>query len=173
MHIRPADASDYAAIDAVLEHAFDSKVEGGITRALRDADADTLELVAEKHDRIIGQIMFSPAHGERDGEAESYGLALGPLAVAPAEQGQGVGSALADAGLDFIATLGVPWCILLGEPAYYQRFGFELASHHGLSWEKDKTGELAAYFQIKQTSDKPLPGAGMRLHYHPAFDLAD
>lgn len=173
MEIRPAESGDIAAIDALLETAFQGPLEAEIARALRADDADTLELVAVKQGRVVGEILFSPAFGEIAGEPVSFGLALGPLAVSPGDQRRGIGTALAEAGLDFIATLGAPWCMLLGNPAYYSRFGFERADRHGLSWAKDRTGEMAPYFQIRTIEEGKLPAPSVRLHYHTAFDLAD
>ena len=51
-----------------------------------------------------------------------YGL--GPVAVAPERQGAGIGAALINAGLDELRARGAAGCVLLGDPAYYERFGF-------------------------------------------------
>ena len=49
---------------------------------------------------------------------------LGPVAVSPSRQRQGIGQALVNEGLEAIRTLGAQGCVLVGEPAFYNRFGF-------------------------------------------------
>jgi putative acetyltransferase len=69
---------------------------------------------------VIGQIMFSRLVSET-----GLGLAqLSPLAVRPDWQGQGVGAALVEAGLEGCRSLGLDGVVVLGHPDYYPRFGF-------------------------------------------------
>jgi putative acetyltransferase len=72
---------------------------------------------------VIGHVLGTRGHVGRDPV-----LALGPLAVRPDRQRHGVGSALVHAVLGAADALGEPLVALLGDPAYYRRFGFELSS---------------------------------------------
>jgi putative acetyltransferase len=72
---------------------------------------------------IIGHVLCTRGHVGQDPV-----LALGPLAVRPDHQRRGVGSALMHAILGAADALGEPLVALLGDPAYYRRFGFELST---------------------------------------------
>jgi len=170
MQIRPADTDDYAGIETVLKSAFPDPSEAQLVVSLRAADADTLELVAEKKGVVCGTLMFSPVTAKGETGTETYGLGLGPLAVSPDQQNQGIGAALVDAGLDYIKTLGAPFCVVLGDPDYYVRFGFETAAKLGIYWDKDEDGQFAKAFQILVFNPAALPVQKTVIHYHAAFD---
>ena len=70
----------------------------------------------------VGHAAFSPVT-IGDGSADWYGL--GPVAVLPGMQGRGVGAALIREGLARLRALGAAGCVVMGDPAYYRRFGFE------------------------------------------------
>ena len=95
--IRDATPSDYAAIRAVLRHAFPADEEADLVERLR-ADGDVLvELVAASETAIQGQILYSPLAIEQEG-VTLKAAALAPVAVLPAFQGQGIGGELIRAG---------------------------------------------------------------------------
>jgi putative acetyltransferase len=124
--IRPEQPSDAAAISHVTELAFrshphSSHTEQFIIEALRRSGALSLSLVAEVEARIVGHIAFSPV-SISDGSQRWYGL--GPVSVTPELQGQGIGQALINSGLSTLRTLNAEGCVLLGEPGFYERFGF-------------------------------------------------
>ena len=124
--IRPERAGDEAAIHGVVAAAFDGHPhsdgsEPGIVDALR-ADGDlAISLVAEEGGAIVGHVAFSPV-SVSDGSQGWFGL--GPAAVDPARQGEGIGTALIERGLDLLRDRGAAGCVVLGNPAYYARFGF-------------------------------------------------
>lgn len=60
------------------------------------------------------------------------GLGLGPLGVAPAHQGKGIGTALVQESIRRAKEGGYPWIVLLGGP-FYTRFGFEKANTYGIT----------------------------------------
>ncbi|HUQ13708.1 MAG TPA: N-acetyltransferase, partial [Novosphingobium sp.] len=72
-------------------------------------------------DRIVGHAAFSPVT-IGDGTAGWFGL--GPVAVEPDEQGKGIGAALIEEGLARLRRQGAAGCVVLGDAAYYARFGF-------------------------------------------------
>lgn len=120
---RPADAD---AIHEVIRQAFlvaehRSGTEQDIVRALRAAGALALGLVVEHGGQLVGHVALSAVR--IDGRGQGW-FGLGPVAVLPALQGRGVGSQLVRAALDRLRGQGARGCVLLGEPAYYGRFGF-------------------------------------------------
>ena len=127
MRIRTEQEQDCDVISKVTAQAFaavkhSNKIESAIVVALRDAKALSLSLVAESRNEVIGHIALSPV---TIGGAAIRWFALGPLSVRPDRQGIGVGGALIRQGLDHLRALGAAGCVLLGDPAYYRRFGFE------------------------------------------------
>ena len=127
--IRPERSDDAGPIAVLTASAFagvehSDGSEPAIIERLR-ADGDlTLSLVAVQEGTdgaIIGHIAFSPVTIS-DGTPGWYGL--GPVSTAPAHQGQGIGGALIEYGLAQLRTHGAGGVVLLGDPAYYHRFGF-------------------------------------------------
>jgi putative acetyltransferase len=88
---------------------------------LRAANALTISLVAEVGGKVVGHIAFSPVTIS-DGSHNWYGL--GPISVLPEFQKQGIGKSLIHEGLSLLKALGAKGCVLVGEPKYYERFGF-------------------------------------------------
>ena len=101
--------------------AFGRDEEADIVEAVRAADGALVELVAEDDDRIVGHVLFN----RMSCAVPLAGLA--PLSVAPSHQRIGIGGALTRAGLDACRGLGIKGCVVLGDPAYYGRFGFTRA----------------------------------------------
>jgi putative acetyltransferase len=124
--IRPERVTDVQAIASITEHAFrvhpfSQHTEQFIIEALRQSGALTISLVAEVSGQVVGHIAFSPVQIS-DGSPGWY--ALGPVAVTPSFQRQGIGQALVHAGLQELRRLGARGCVLVGEPGFYGRFGF-------------------------------------------------
>jgi len=127
MLIRPESPEDIKAIEALTASAFKDKpysegTEQIIINRLRDAGALALSLVADMNGVIVGHVAFSKVtiNGE---DGDWYGL--GPISVQPDLQKQGIGSKLMHAGLAGIRAMGARGCVLLGDPNYYNRFGFK------------------------------------------------
>jgi putative acetyltransferase len=121
--IRPASAGDRAAIHALVERAFGQPLEADLVdRLAADGDA-VLELVAETDGRIVGHVLFSRLLVDGDGMLFPA-VALAPLAVDPALQRAGIGSALVEEAHRRLATAGEELSVVLGDPAYYGRFGY-------------------------------------------------
>ena len=118
--IRYVRADDHPAIEAVVAAAFGREDEARLVARLR-AEGDVIcELVAEQEGAVSGHILFSRLWADRSG---LFG-ALAPLAVRPEGQRAGLGSALVRAGLDSAREFGCLGVLVLGDPAYYGRFGF-------------------------------------------------
>ena len=124
--IRYATPADRSAIQSVVEAAFGRADEAQLVEQLRAADDAMFELVAEEAGEVVGHIMFSRLWADRD---DLY-AALAPLAVKPELQRGGRGSQLVRAGLESAPQFGAVGVVVLGDPAYYGRFGFssELAA---------------------------------------------
>lgn len=124
--LRAESPGDEAAIamvtrEAFREHPHSRQTEALIIESLRKAGALSLSLVAELRGLVVGHITFSPVN-ITGGASNWYGL--GPLSVVPGHQGGGVGTALVQGGLGTMLQRGAAGCVVLGEPAYYGRFGF-------------------------------------------------
>src|SRR5688572_2850655 len=123
MLIREELARDATLIDEVHRSAFSgSQVEQGIVRALRERGRLVISLVAEVDGQVVGHIAMSPV-SISDGTANWYGL--GPVAVLPAHQRRGIGTRLVREALERLRTLGARGCVVVGEPGFYERFGFK------------------------------------------------
>jgi putative acetyltransferase len=153
--IRPAGPGDDDAILAVVEEAFadetrDASEELDIVRGTWAARNETerIELVAVTADggRIVGHVLA--AMGDLDGQAVA---GVAPLGVVPARQRKGVGSALMGALLEEAARRGWPLLLLLGEPAYYARFGFAPALSLGIHYAP--AGRASPHFLARQVGD--------------------
>ncbi len=118
--IRYARAADHPAIERVLQAAFGRADEGGLVSRLRADEDVVFELVAEEAGEVVGHILFSRLWADR---RELY-AGLAPLAVAPERQKNGLGSALVRASLENAREFGCHGVLVLGDPAYYGRFGF-------------------------------------------------
>ena len=115
-------------IHALIAAAFRGKDysdgrEAQIVDLLRSDGDLSLSLVATNMDQaVIGHIAFSPVTIS-DGSKGWYGL--GPVSVIPSGQNFGIGAMLVEDGLLRLRAMGARGCVLLGNPAYYGRFGFE------------------------------------------------
>ena len=163
--IRPERPGDEAAIRRVTEAAFTGHphsegTEPAIVDALR-ADGDlVLSLVAESDGEVVGHVAYSRAILSDGGEGW---LALGPISVDPARQGEGIGRALVEAGAAHWREAGANGVVLLGDPDLYARFGFV----RGTPMHID--GPLAQYFQVLAFTDA-IPAASVA--FAPAFRQA-
>ena len=117
----------------ILKATFPTEAESKLVDALRSHGKAIISLIAAKGDEVLGHILFSPVSTAPPSEAKGIGLA--PLAVRPDVQSQGIGSGLIREGLRLCNELGYDYCVVLGSPEYYKRFGFETASRWGLQNE--------------------------------------
>ena len=161
--IRTETAADVPAIEAVTISAFlnaphTSHTEQIIVGALRKAGVLTISLVADAEGTVIGHVAVSPV-SISDGAAGWFGL--GPLSVVPEHQSHGVGSRLMHEALHLLRERGAAGCVLLGEPEYYGRFGFQADPNHILPDVPPK------YFQAISLGTSRPHGI---VSYHEAFN---
>lgn len=166
--IRPETTADIPAIYQVNKLAFDRDNEARLVDNLRNDGAVILSLVALVDGQIAGHILFSPVTISN----ESYqwlAVGLGPVAVLPAYQKQGVGSALIRSGLDKLNEMGHDVVIVLGHAEYYPRFGFKPSRPFGIQWEVDVPEEV---FMVATLKEGALKGRTGIVRYHAAFNDA-
>lgn len=121
--IRPAEEGDRASIHEVETRAFGRADEADLVAQLAAAGDVVLELVAERDGKTVGHVLFSRLVVE-SGPAKFPAVALAPLAVLPEEQGKGVGAALVNEAHRRLRATGERLAVVLGDPAYYGRFGY-------------------------------------------------
>jgi putative acetyltransferase len=166
---READG-DVAAIRAVTATAFarpgrpEPAAEAELVDELRADSAwlPALSLVAiGPGDAIIGHVVASRG---QVGSAPVVGL--GPLSVAPDHQRNGVGSALMHAVLGAADALDEPLVALLGDPAYYRRFGFRASTDYGI---EPPVAQWRPHFQVRPLTAY-VPGVRGTFRYAEPFE---
>jgi putative acetyltransferase len=169
--VRPEREADFDAISEVVRLAFRSHVEERIVRDIRASDyyIPGLALVATVDDRVVGHVMVSHTDLEADGVRQRIAM-LSPLAVHPAEQGNGIGGRLVRAVIDRADEFGEPLIVLEGSPLYYPRFGFRYSVPEGIIIHLPDWAPPEAAMMIPLTAYRPeLRGTVV---YPPAFDAA-
>jgi putative acetyltransferase len=164
--VRAEGPADRGAVAAVLEAAFGRRDEAELVSELRSRASPRLSLVALQADEVVGHVFFSPVRLDLRAGAPVAAGGLAPLGVTPASQGRGVGSALVRAGLSACSGLGWRAVFVLGEPAYYSRFGFELAAPRGLRYESPA---FDPGFQLLEIDAGAMSGCRGWVRYDDAF----
>lgn len=154
-----ADAIREVEIAAFRDHPISRQTEHLIVDGLRDSGALELSLVAVEGGRVVGHVAFSTAVV---GDSHSGWMLLGPIAVLPDLQRAGIGSALVEAGLAELRSRGAWGCVLVGDPAFYGRFGF--ATFPCLTYE----GVPHEYVLALPLADVEPCGT---IHAHEAFEV--
>lgn len=159
--IRPERVEDIPAIRDLHRRAFGQDDEGRIVDAIRANGGAELSLVAVDREGVRGHILYSPV---RIGQIE--GSALGPMAVDPDLQGQGIGTRLVAAGNARMHQSGCPCIVLVGHPTFYARFGFTAARPLGITCEWDVPDDV---FMIRVLDPIAMSGASGTVRYRREF----
>ncbi|MCK4993914.1 MAG: N-acetyltransferase [Candidatus Omnitrophica bacterium] len=163
--VRQEKKEDIEAVRQINLKAFARPQEADIVDKLRDNCQDCLSLVAEVDGNIAGHILFSPAIIEAD-SGVIKGMGLAPMAVLPAYQKQGIGSALVQDGLEKLKQVNCSFVIVLGHSEYYPKFGFKAASSYGIKCEWEVPDEA---FMAIVLDELKMQGVSGVAKYRPEF----
>lgn len=164
LHVRLEQPAEAPLIEILHQNAFGQQTEADVVARLRAANALAISLVAVVGGRLVGHVAFSPV---TSAAGAACGLGLGPLAIDADHRRRGIGARLVQAGLERARVDGWPAAFVLGEPAYYRRFGFKPAASRGLHC---KWPGMADYFLMLELGPDGLAGTSGLVQYHPAFD---
>ena len=161
--VREERPGDVGAIRDLNQRAFGQNQEADIVDALRSNGGALLSLVATVNEQVLGHIIYSPISvgGLR-------GAALGPMAVLPELQRQGIGSTLVEAGNRRIEQGGCPFIIVVGHPEFYPRFGFKPARPRGITCEWDLPDDV---FMVLVLDEAEMEGVSGLAKYRDEFSL--
>ena len=163
IRIRPATAADAKAIRAILLSAFPTAAEADLVERLIADSCVLISLVAEQDDVIVGHLLLSRMNVSGDGRSvRATGLA--PVAVLPDAQRSGVGSRLIAEALSAAAGAGEDMIFVLGDPDYYDRFGF--SAETAAPFASPYSGPHLQAVTLRP--DVPIPQEGSA-DYAPAF----
>jgi putative acetyltransferase len=167
VEIRLESVGDEAAVRRVNKQAFARQNEANLVDALRNAGDGIISMVAMQDEQIVGHIMFSPVQIESTSKGIKKAVGLGPMAVLPNYQGQGIGSQLVEKGLQACKECGFTVAVVLGHPTFYPRFGFVPAKPLGIRWEQDVPEDV---FMVMALAENALADVTGVVKYHPLFN---
>lgn len=156
MLIRLERPADFPEIRKIIEEAFQRPDEATLVERLRDDGDAVISAVAVNEGAVVGHVMFSKI------TAPFPALALAPIAVTPVWQGHGIASALIRWGLDQAKRSGWQAVFVLGDPRFYERFGFDPALARGFA-----SPYAGPHFMTLALN--PLPILTGKIDYAPAF----
>ncbi|WNN44836.1 GNAT family N-acetyltransferase [Winslowiella toletana] len=168
MLIRTEIGVDAAGIDSLLRRCFPTPAEAELVQQLREDGLLTLGVVAtDDEGQVLGYAAFSPV--SMQGEDRQW-VGLAPLAVDGSVRQQGIGKQLIYEGLDTLNEFGYAAVVVVGDPAFYGRFGFEPAARHQLhcKW----LGAEAA-FQVYKLADDAFVDAQGQIEFAEPFNRFD
>ena len=161
--LRRERPEDILGIRSVVSEAFGRSGEANLVDALRTAGALTLSAVADMGGRLAGHVGFSPITIG----GVHHALALAPVAVAPQYQRQGIAAALIRWSLAECQRLQRHIIVVLGEAAYYRRFGFTSASMYGISCPFPVPDDAYMVLELQPGAARGIRGV---VKYHPEFE---
>lgn len=159
LRIRDETSGDRQKIFAVHAAAFPTDDEARLVDRLRSSGDLAVSLVAEAGGEIVGHVAFSRM------SAPIRALGLAPVAVLPSRQNEGVGSALIREGLARAGKKGWQAVFVLGDNAYYERFGFSAQAASGFS-----CSYAGPHFMALGLAQSGLPQSTGNVAYAAAFD---
>lgn len=164
MLVRAENKQDFAAVQSIHLSAFPEDGESKLVNRLRENARPIISLVAEVDGKLVGHILFSPVTLDSNPSLQLMGLA--PLAVLPAYQRQGFGSALIEAGLAQCRLNPCGAVAVLGHAHYYPMFGFEPSTNFDIKSEYDVPAEV---FMMVELEKGYLKGCSGIISYHEEF----
>lgn len=172
--VRREKSGDAKAIRRVHLKAFEGKGEADLVDALRANEHLTLSFVAVDDGLVVGHVAYSPITvGDVEEEADSEelsghpALAIAPIGVLPEYQRQGIGTELMESSLRECERRGYHVVVVLGDPEYYERFGFIPTSRFDIRSPFDVDER---YFMLRAARESDLKGMNGTVRYVPEFD---
>lgn len=145
--------NDYQAVENVIERAFKNAPHSDgnehiLVQKLRNSPSfiPELSLIAKVDNQIVGHILLTKIQIKNHTE-----LALSPISVLPEFQNQGIGKALINQAHKIANDLKFNCIVLLGEPEYYGKFGYQTAQNFHITAPFDVPSE---YYQVLFLTDK-------------------
>lgn len=158
MIVQPETPGDIQAIRVVEEAAFGQSAEARLVDDLRTAGDSIFSLVAVDNGTVVGHALFSRMN------APFPALALAPVAVLPERQRMGVGSRLISEGIARSEAAGWLGIFVLGDPAFYRRFGFDAGKASGFI-----SPYAGAHLMALPIGRSELPANAGSIQHAPAF----
>jgi len=160
--IRRETPADYRNVETLTREAFWNHYGPGcdehyLAHILRESDdfiAD-LDYVAEINGEVVGNIMYTKSRIALDRGGDLPTITFGPLSVLPAY-------------LTLAQTLGYTAVIILGDPAYYSRLGFQPAEAFGIAANSNMFLASLQAYALKRGA---LQSASGHFHESPAFHM--
>jgi putative acetyltransferase len=161
MMIRDESPPDRKIVYQVVSSAFGRSAEAELVKQLRIAGDTVISLVADEGGQIVGHVLLSRMN------AAFPALALAPMSVIPARQRSGIGSILISKAVNRARSEGWAAIFVLGDPDYYERFGFESEAAAGFT-----SPYAGRYFMMLKLSPSLTATTG-ELRHAPAFAALD
>lgn len=159
--IREEDRADIPGVRKVVEEAFQQTAEAKLVDRLRDDGESVISGVAVDAGEVVGYIMFSRM------TAPFRALGMAPVAVMPSRQRNGIGSELVRWGLAQATKDKWQAVFVLGDPKFYEKFGFSAALASG--FQSPYAGEHFMALALNGA----LPVTSGRVEYADAFKMLD
>jgi putative acetyltransferase len=148
---------DQKAVFQVVSSAFAQLAEAQLIEKLREGGDIVVSLVAEEDGQVVGHVLLSRM------DAPFRALALAPVSVIPTRQRSGIGSALIERAVQRARNDGWAAIFVLGDPSYYERFGFSAEAATGFS-----SPYAGRHFMMLRLWPS-LPATTGELRHAPAF----
>jgi putative acetyltransferase len=147
--IRAETPADHADIRRINDEAFGDPIDAQLIDMIRASDrfVPELSLVAVSQGQSLGHVISSYVDIVQPVPGTRRVLQVGPIAVLPAHQRKGIGSALMRETIRIAEERGEPLLLIEGNPAYYGRFGFARADEHGIEPPPEAHGPQ--YFMVR------------------------
>lgn len=175
--IRLEEENDFNSVEYMTREAFWDLYKPGcdehlVVHKIRKVPAFVKELdfIACDKDTIVGNIIYSRAKVLNEENKEFEVLCMGPFAVLPSYQKQGIGSLLMNHSIEKARQLGYKGIIIFGNPDYYHRFGFVNAKEYNIqtSWVDD----LDAFMALELYNDS-LRSISGKFYEDDVFKIED
>jgi putative acetyltransferase len=167
--IRPEQPADFDRIRELYRAAFPNGKEADVVEQLRGSGRGYAGFVAEVDGRVAGHVVLSQVDLATRKSEDARGVGMAPLAVAPGFRSRGIGAALVAKTIEEARARNEDFVVVLGDPAYYQRFGFQRGAPT-LRWRSET---YDPYFMVYPIREEILSDLEAMVTYHPAIETLE